>query len=79
MAAGSTLIVAAAIGGIVLAIRRFKVDSPVRERDRQRRRANGSPAKREEIPLEGHRVGAYTDATSLTDDKNPDLIPPTNG
>lgn len=69
LAAGSTLIVAAAIGAIVFAVRKFRVDSPVRER-RQR-----SP-KREETPL-NDRPPPYTDSTS--DDKNPDLIPPTNG
>lgn len=71
LAAGSTLIVAAAIGAIIVVVRRFKVDSPVRER-RQR-----SP-KREEIPLNAE-VSAYTDSGIGTDDKNPDLIPPSNG
>lgn len=69
LAAGSTLIVAGAIGAIVFAVRKFRVDSPVRER-RQR-----SP-KREETPL-NDRPPPYTD--SAADDKNPDLIPPTNG
>lgn len=69
LAAGSTLIVAAAIGAIVFAVRKFRVESPVRER-RQR-----SP-KREEAPL-NDRPPPYTD--SGADDKNPDLIPPTNG
>lgn len=71
LAAGSTLIVAAAIGAIIFIVRRIKVDSPVRER-RQR-----SP-KREEIPL-NPEVSAYTDSGIVTDDKNPDLIPPSNG
>lgn len=69
LAAGSTLIVAAAVGVIVFAVRKFRIDSPVRER-RQR-----SP-KREETPL-NIRPPLYTD--SAVDDKNPDLIPPTNG
>lgn len=71
LAAGSTLIVAAAIGAIIFAVRRFKVDSPVRERLQR------SP-KREEIPL-NPPVSGYTDSGIVTDDKNPDLIPPTNG
>ncbi|KAF2890838.1 hypothetical protein ILUMI_15335 [Ignelater luminosus] len=66
LAAGSTLIFAATIGAIIFAVRRFKVDSPVRER------RSRSP-KREEIPL-NPQVSAYTD--TATDDKNPDLIPP---
>lgn len=70
LAAGSTLIVAAAVGAIIFAIRKFRIDSPVRER-----RQRNSP-KREETPL-NPRVPAYTD--SLNDDKNPDLIPPSNG
>lgn len=69
LAAGSTLIVAAAIGAIIFAIRKFRIDSPVRER-RQR-----SP-KRDGLPLDS-QMPIYTD--SVTDDKNPDLIPPTNG
>lgn len=70
LAAGSTLIVAAAVGVIVFAVKKFKVESPVRER-RQR-----SP-KREEAPPLNDRPPPYTD--SAADDKNPDLIPPTNG
>lgn len=70
LAAGSTLIVAATIGAIIVAIRKFRIDSPVRER-RQR-----SSPKREETPL-NPRVATY--AESISDDKNPDLIPPTNG
>lgn len=66
LAAGSTLIIAAAIGGIILAVRKFKIDSPVRER-RQRN------SKQDEAPN-----NSYTDAAAA-DDKNPDLIPPTNG
>lgn len=66
LAAGSTLIFAATIGAIIFAVRRFKVDSPVRER------RSRSP-KREEAPL-NPQVSAYTD--TATDDKNPDLIPP---
>ncbi|XP_017783993.1 PREDICTED: hemicentin-1-like [Nicrophorus vespilloides] len=72
LAAGSTLIVAAAVGAIVFVIRRFKVDSPVRERRCEPQR---SP-KREEVPL-NPGVSTFTD-TSVSDDKNPDLIPPSN-
>lgn len=71
LAAGATLIVAGAIGAIIIAVRRFKVDSPVHDR-RQR-----SP-KREEIPL-NPGASTFTTDTSLNDDKNPDLIPPSNG
>ncbi|XP_065167575.1 nephrin-like isoform X3 [Atheta coriaria] len=70
LAAGATLIVAGAIGAIIIAVRRFKVDSPVHDR-RQR-----SP-KREEIPL-NPGASTFTTDTSLNDDKNPDLIPPSN-
>ncbi|GJQ76782.1 hypothetical protein Trydic_g15622 [Trypoxylus dichotomus] len=70
LAAGSTLIVAAAIGTIVFAIRRFKVESPVQSR-RQR------TPKQEEIPLNS-QVPSHVDNATITDDKNPDLIPPSN-
>ncbi|XP_044263990.1 nephrin-like [Tribolium madens] len=69
LAAGSTLIVAGAIGAIIFVVKKFRVDSPVRER-RPR-----SP-KREESPLNPRVPPPYTDP--ITDDKNPDLIPPTN-
>ncbi|KAK4884831.1 hypothetical protein RN001_001102 [Aquatica leii] len=66
LAAGSTLIVAGAIGVIIFAVKRFKIDSPVRER------RSRSP-KRDELPL-NPTVSAFTD--TINDDKNPDLIPP---
>ncbi|KAK5648284.1 hypothetical protein RI129_003176 [Pyrocoelia pectoralis] len=66
LAAGSTLIVAGAIGVIIFAVKRIKVESPVRER------RSRSP-KRDELPL-NPQVSAYTD--TINDDKNPDLIPP---
>ncbi|XP_018327739.1 nephrin-like [Agrilus planipennis] len=65
LAGGSTLIVAGSIAIIIFVVRRFKVDSPVRERRR-------SP-KRNELSL-GPSIQGFTDAG--TDDKNPDLIPP---
>ncbi|XP_031347369.1 nephrin-like [Photinus pyralis] len=66
LAAGSTLIVAGAIGVIIFAVKRIKIESPVRER------RSRSP-KRDELPL-NPQVSAYTD--TVNDDKNPDLIPP---
>ncbi|KAJ8942333.1 hypothetical protein NQ318_005325, partial [Aromia moschata] len=66
LAAGSTLIVAGAVGAIVFAVRRFRVDSPVRN-PRIR-----SP-KLEESPLTPRVPPLYTD--TISDDNNPDLIP----
>ncbi|KAJ8965938.1 hypothetical protein NQ317_009711 [Molorchus minor] len=66
LAAGSTLIVAAAVGAIIFAVRRFRVDSPVRH-PRIR-----SP-KLDESPLTPHVPPLYTD--TISDDNNPDLIP----
>ncbi|CAH1181158.1 unnamed protein product [Phyllotreta striolata] len=66
LAAGSTLIIAAAVGVIIFAVRKFKVDSPVRH-PRVR-----SP-KIEESPLTAHVQPLYTDSAS--DENNPDLIP----
>ncbi|KAG5875971.1 hypothetical protein JTB14_016998 [Gonioctena quinquepunctata] len=66
LAAGSTLIVAGAVGTIIFAVRRFRVDSPVRN-PRVR-----SP-KMEESPLTPHVQPLYTD--TISDDNNPDLIP----
>ncbi|CAH1960871.1 unnamed protein product, partial [Acanthoscelides obtectus] len=66
LAAGSTFIVAAAIGAIIFAVRKFRVDSPVRH-PRVR-----SP-KLEESPLTPHVPPLYTD--TISDDNNPDLIP----
>ncbi|XP_074032136.1 nephrin isoform X2 [Leptinotarsa decemlineata] len=66
LAAGSTLIVAGAVGAIIFAVRRFRVDSPVRN-PRVR-----SP-KMEESPLTPHVQSLYTD--TISDDNNPDLIP----
>nr|XP_022909798.1 nephrin-like [Onthophagus taurus] len=70
LAAGSTLIVAAAIGAIIFAVKRFRVDSPIRERRNQR-----SP-KRDEMPQ--NPTVSFTDNPTIADDKNPDLIPPSN-
>lgn len=68
LAGGSTLIVAGTLAAIVFAIRRFQVDSPVRER------RPTSPSKREDVVPLAPQVSAYTDTGA--DDKNPDLIPP---
>ncbi|KAF7279021.1 hypothetical protein GWI33_007662 [Rhynchophorus ferrugineus] len=68
LAAGSTLIVAAALGLIIFAVRRFKVESPVRNPQIR------SP-KQEENPM-NPLVQPMTD-TLTEDDNNPDLIPPT--
>ncbi|CAG9812932.1 unnamed protein product [Phaedon cochleariae] len=66
LAAGSTLIVAAAIGAIILAVRRFRVDSPVRN-------SRSRSPKMEESPHTPHVQPLYTD--TISDDNNPDLIP----
>ncbi|XP_056636468.1 hemicentin-2-like [Diorhabda sublineata] len=66
LAAASTFIIAAAIGAILFAVRRFKVDSPVRNpRIRSPKIAESS--------LTAHVQPLYTDTVS--DDNNPDLIP----
>uniref|UniRef100_A0AAR5QDA0 Nephrin n=1 Tax=Dendroctonus ponderosae TaxID=77166 RepID=A0AAR5QDA0_DENPD len=69
LAAGSTFIVAAAIGLIVFVIRRFKVETPVRHPP------VGRP-KPEETPSHSLVEPILTD-TIQEDDNNPDLIPPT--
>lgn len=71
LAACSTLIVAAAIGTILLAIRRFKVNSPMQE-NRHRN------LKQEDVAINLY-ASPNIDNTTITDDKNPDLIPPSNG
>ncbi|KAK9886630.1 hypothetical protein WA026_017553 [Henosepilachna vigintioctopunctata] len=50
-----------------------EVESPVRDRGGQR---NPKQQRCEELPLDPRVPPLYTDA--LTDDNNPDLIPPTN-
>ncbi|KAJ8925637.1 hypothetical protein NQ315_009482, partial [Exocentrus adspersus] len=66
LAAGSTLIIAGAVGAIIFAVRRIRVDSPIRN-PRIR-----SP-KLEESPLTPRVPPLYTD--TISDDNNPDLIP----
>ncbi|XP_044747222.1 nephrin-like isoform X3 [Coccinella septempunctata] len=73
LAAGSTLIIAGTVVVIVFAVKRFRVDSPVRDRNPHR---NPKQHCGEELPLDPRVPPLYTDA--LTDDNNPDLIPPTN-
>ncbi|XP_030753320.1 nephrin-like [Sitophilus oryzae] len=72
LAAGSTLIVAAALGLIIFVVKRFKVETPVRNHPQIR-----SP-KQEETPLNPLVQPIMTDALT-EDDNNPDLIPPTYG
>ncbi|KAL1512669.1 hypothetical protein ABEB36_002226 [Hypothenemus hampei] len=69
LASGSTFIVAATVGLIIFAIRRFKVESPVRHPP------VGRP-KSEETPSNSVIQCGMTDGLS-EDDNNPDLIPPT--
>ncbi|XP_060522794.1 nephrin-like [Cylas formicarius] len=69
LAAGSTLIVAAAVGLIIFAIRRFRVESPTRNPQIR------SP-KQEETPSNSIVQPIMTDSLN-EDDNNPDLIPPT--
>ncbi|XP_030768255.1 uncharacterized protein LOC115891825, partial [Sitophilus oryzae] len=72
LAAGSTLIVAAALGLIIFVVKRFKVETPVRNHPQI-----CSP-KQEETPLNPLVQPIMTDALT-EDDNNPDLIPPTYG
>ncbi|CAH1128367.1 unnamed protein product [Ceutorhynchus assimilis] len=69
LAGGSTFIVAAAVALVVFAVRRFRVDTPVR------RQPVGRP-KLEETPSNVLAQPIMTDSIP-DDDNNPDLIPPT--
>ncbi|XP_066155870.1 nephrin-like isoform X1 [Euwallacea fornicatus] len=69
LAAGSTFIVAAAVGLIVFAVRKFKVDTPVRHPPVGRPKPD---------PIAGNSFPLPIMTDSVTeDDNNPDLIPPT--
>ncbi|CAH0551270.1 unnamed protein product [Brassicogethes aeneus] len=74
LAAGSTLIVAAAIGAIIFAIRRFRVESPVRNPRTRSPKMDGGPSV---SSLDPRTSNPYTDEMAM-DDNNPDLIPPAN-
>ncbi|XP_050295636.1 nephrin-like [Anthonomus grandis grandis] len=68
LAAGSTLIVAGAVGFIVLAVKRFKVETPVRQ-------PSAGRSKQEETPINS-MIQPITTDNLVEDENNPDLIPP---
>lgn len=77
LAGGATLIVAAALGIIIFFIKRFRVDSPVHQRNNHNQSRPKQHQRCEDTNTMDSRVPPlYTD--TLADDNNPDLIPPSN-